>query len=440
VPRLEVPEALERTGKGYTCAVLTWVGEDGYPLSVAAGFEVDSGSRQLSVGPLPPRTAPPAGQEVGVTFSHIRPRPGSGYDQRRYVNLWGVASPQGDRVRVQVCSAHGWDEEELHFVEYSERSVGQAAGYLSEVGARPRLSPLWTVLLATRLPFLTATLVPVGLAGAVAGYQGQFRWGWFLAALAAAVAVHLGLNMANDLFDDLSGADRANPTPTPFSGGSRVLQHGLVSRRAMAAGCIGLYGLAVALGLALAATRSWWLVPVGALGLFLSLAYTGPPLSLVHRGLGEPVTALGFGPVMVMGTYLAVTGHWSWRAAYASLPVAVLIALVLYVNQVPDRRGDEAAGKRTLVVRFSPQAVRAGYLAGAGLAFALVAAGAAAGVMPRLTLLALAPAPLALRVHRDLAASYDRPFELLGAMQANIALHLLTGLCLIAGWALAAVA
>ena len=94
----------------------------------------------------------------------------------------------------------------------------------------------------------------------------------------------------------------------------------------------------------------------------LSLAYSAPPLRLVHRGLGEPVTALGFGPVMAVGTYFACAGRWSWQPVLASLPIALLIALVLYVNQIPDRVGDAATGKRTLIVRFTPAQVQTGYV------------------------------------------------------------------------------
>lgn len=433
---LTVPDALTRAS-GYDRAVVAWIGSDGYPVSAAAGFTVDPIGRAVTVGPVAAALGAPEGDGVIVTFSHVRPQPGMGYDQRRYVNLWGRAERTGGGLRVEVSRASGWDENETPFFEYAERSVGKARRYFDEVGARPRLSLGWTVFLATRLPFLTATLVPVALGGAVAARHHVFRWGWFLLALVAAAAVHLGLNMANDLFDQASGADEANATPTPFSGGSRVLQYGLVSRRGMLTGCVGLYVLAVGIGAYLAAARGWGLLGIGAAGVFLSLAYTAPPFRLVHRGLGEPVTALGFGPVMAVGTFYACAGHWSWETVVASIPVAVLIALVLYVNQIPDRAGDAAAGKRTLIVRWSPSAVLAAYAAAVVAAFAAVVVEAAVGVTPRWTLLALLPAPLAVRVWRGMRANYLQPYGLMPAMQTNIALHLFTGLLLMAGYLLA---
>jgi 1,4-dihydroxy-2-naphthoate octaprenyltransferase len=415
-------------------AVLSFVGPDGYPNSVAADLAATPESASIELGPLAPDVLPGSGQEVCVTVSHIRPQPGYGYDERRYVNLWGAATVTGDRVRVDVVRAGGWDEKDVPFLEYAERNVPSAHEYFDDVGSQPRLSTGWRIFLATRLPFLTATIVPIALAGAVAARDNRFSWGWWLLALVAGCAVHLGLNIANDLFDDASGADAANVTPTPFSGGSRVIQYGLVSRRQMLVACIGLYGFAVGLGLFLAATRGWWLLAIGATGVVLSLVYSAPPFRLVHRGLGEPVTALGFGPVMMIGAYWVVAERWSWEAIYLSLPVALLIALVLYVNEIPDRAGDAAAGKRTLPVRWPAAWVINGYVATVVLAFALVVVGSLLGPLPVWALIALLAAPLAVRVTRGLRAHYDSPYELIPAMQANIGLHLFTGLLLLAAY------
>jgi 1,4-dihydroxy-2-naphthoate polyprenyltransferase len=430
---LEVADALERS-RGYTHAVVSFVDRDGYPSTVAGDAQADAHGHMLEVGPVAAESLPPTGTEVCVTFSHIRPQTGIGYDERRYVNLWGTARTTGDRMAVTVDRATGWDEADVPFFEYAERSVPVAHEYLGDVGGRPHLSRWWTFFLATRLPFLTATIVPVALGGAVAASDGRFTLGWWLLALVAACCVHLGLNIANDIFDDASGADAANVTPTPFSGGSRVIQYGLVSRRSMIRACIGFYTAAIAIGLVLAATRGWWLLAIGGAGVVLSLVYSAPPFRLVHRGLGEPVTALGFGPVMTIGAYFVCAQQWSWEAIYASLPVAILIALVLYVNQIPDRAGDAAVGKRTLIVRWPETRVIRAYALMAGTAFALILLGPVLGITPWWTLLALVTLPMVRTVVRGLRTSYDQPYALMPVMQTNIALHLFTGLLLVVGY------
>ena len=432
---LTTTEALRRS-ETYRHAVLSWVGEDGYPTSIGAEFRSDPWSSTVVIGPLSPNVGPPDGVEVCVTFSHIRPQRGVGYDERRYINLWGTAESESDHVRMVATRATGWDEAETPFFEYAERNVPQARSYLESLGAHVHLSRFWTFFLATRLPFLTATIAPVAVGGVVAARHGAFHWGWFLLTLLGACAVHLGLNIANDVFDDANGADEANVTPTMFSGGSRVIQYGLVSRKAMIRGSVAFYAAAAAIGLFLAATRTWALLWVGIAGVALSLVYSAPPFRLVHRGLGEPVTALGFGPVMAIGTYLALARTWSWEPVLASIPVAVLVALILYVNQVPDRMGDAAVGKRTLIVRWPKGRVIAMYTLLAVAAFAAVGINAALGITPLWTLIALLPAPLVLKVRRGLLAHYDQPYALMSYMQDNIVLHLATSTLLVIGYVL----
>ena len=113
--------------------------------------------------------------------------------------------------------------------------------------------------------------------------------------------------------------------------------------------------LAGVIGLILLATHgSTALLVIGVVGFIVSLGYTAPPLKFVYRGLGEIAVALGFGPLMLLGAYVVQTGGaLAWEPFVASIPVALLVALILYVNEIPDRRGDARAGKRTLPVRFS---------------------------------------------------------------------------------------
>jgi 1,4-dihydroxy-2-naphthoate octaprenyltransferase len=118
--------------------------------------------------------------------------------------------------------------------------------------------------------------------------------------------------------------------------------------------------------------------------------------------------------------------------------VAILIALVLYVNEIPDRAGDAAAGKRTLPVRWSRDTVIGVYAWSVGLTYALIAVGAVAGILPRPTLIALATIPIAIKVTRALRRDYDDPYALMfSGMGSNIKLHLFTGLLLLAGYLVA---
>lgn len=419
-----------------------WRDDSGVPTSVAVtAFEADEDrGRVVLARPAGAAVAVPSDREVGLISGHIRRQPGIGYDERRYVELWGRVRVEGDRLVFEPHGAWGWDEAELPFFEYSERGVEQAIRYFGGLSAqfgrpiRPRLEAGWLFLRATRLPFLSATFVPVLLGLAIAAHHGAFNPLTALLTVIAAAAVHLGLNVSNDVFDDVLGADRLNYTPTPYSGGSRVIQYGLLTRREMAFLSAALYGGAIVIGLVLVAmTQSVVLLLIGLIGVGISLGYTAPPVKLVYRGLGEFAVALGFGPVMLLGAYVVQTGQISLEALVASVPVAILVALILYVNEIPDRLADAAAGKRTLVVRFSPEAVRLGYIGAAVLAFGVIAGGVAAGLLPLPTLAALAALPLALRVYRGIGQT-SNAYGLMGVMATNIRLHLVVGGLLLAGY------
>ena len=438
-------EVLRGIETGFSHAVLVFVDREGYPLSVATDFRVEAERGVILLDPPGgSEFDPPGGSEVNVIVSHIQPQE-SGYDQRRYVQLWGPIGREGDRLVLEPTRSHSWDENKVPFFKYSEVTVPQAHAYLEGLGrergrpVRPRLSRGWLALRTTRAPFLTATLVPVILGVAAAANEGRWSlWLAFLTFLGGAF-VHLGLNISNDVFDTMSGADAANQTPTQFSGGSRVVHYGLVKLRTLALLSAGFYLAGIGIGLYLAVERGFWpLFWIGAAGVGISLAYTAPPLRLVHRGIGEVTVALGFGPIMLLGSYFVQAQRFSLESLYLSIPVAILIALVLYVNEIPDRQGDEAAGKRTLPVRLSKEAVIAGYTWAVGLTYSLIAVGAVVGILPRPTLLGLATIPIAIRVIRALRRDYDDPYALMfSGMGKNVQLHFFTGMLLFAGYGVA---
>lgn len=427
---------------GFAHAIVAFTDPQGYPVSVATNFTVDIEREVIALDTPALPHQPQPGTEVNVTFSHIRPYPGVGYDQRRYVSVWGTVAQANGTLEISPTRSHGWDEERMSFFELCERSVPTAHQYMRKLSiergetVKPTMSLGWLFFLATRLPFLTATIVPVLLGALVARSQGFSAWWMTVLALVGGSAIHLGLNIANDVSDATSGADEANVNPTMFSGGSRVIQYGLVSLSAMRKASLASYAVGIAIGLYLAYRTGPELLWIGAAGIFLSLAYTAPPFRLVHRGLGEICVALGFGPIMTLGSYFVVVERLNWEAFYASLPVALFIMLVLYVNQIPDRPADERTGKRTIVVRLSRPAIVTGYAASVAVAFGLIVVGALTGLMPVWTLIALAAVPLALKVYRGISSHYDSPYELMGAMGQNVALHFAAGMGLIAGYLL----
>ncbi len=442
VARFDAATGLSRL-TAFPFALLTWVGPDGFPMSASVTIDAIDSSAGTASFAAPAGLEVPTDAEVSLTGSHIRPQPGVGYDERRHVTVWGhAAGAAAGRMTLRGETAWGWDEADIPFPEYLERTVGQSRRYLADVSretgrsVRPQLSRGWLFLRATRLPFLSATLIPVAIGLAIAAANGFFDVLTAVLTVVGAAAVHLGLNVANDVFDTRLGADDANVNPTQYSGGSRVIQYGLVSLGGMQRLGLVFYAVATVIGLVLLALRpSPALLAIGILGIILSVGYTAPPLKLVYRGLGEITTAIGFGPLMLLGAYVVQSGGSIETAAVvASLPVAILVALILYVNEVPDRPSDARAGKRTLVVRLPQRTVITIYDVAAAVAFAIIVAGVVLRLLPLPALLALLAIPLALRVHRGLETYYDQPYGLMAVMATNIKLHLVVGVTLLGAY------
>ncbi len=286
---------------------------------------------------------------------------------------------------------------------------------------------------AMRIPFLEASILPVLVGSALAYHAGNFSWGLLGLMVLAMAAINIGANLSNDYFDHRSGADERNHHPTPFSGGSRVIQEKLVPPERMLRVALAAYAAAILLGLYLASQTGRGLLWFGAAGILLSFFYTAPPLKLGYRGWGEPLVGILLGPVAVMGAYYVYTLKLTPQAFWVSLPIGFLVTGILYINQFPDAEPDAAAGKRHWVARIGRKRAVGGYLAILTAAYLSILLPIAMGVLPAWTLLALVTAPFAVRAARIVRRSPDQLRELLPAMGLTAGTHLSVGLLLLAG-------
>jgi 1,4-dihydroxy-2-naphthoate octaprenyltransferase len=214
--------------------------------------------------------------------------------------------------------------------------------------------------LATRPPFLIASLLPVlvGTAWASAAFH-RFNALLFGLALAATVLAHAATNVYNDVGDDVIGADAGNTDRIyPYTGGSRFIQTGLLSRSQMTRLALGLAAAALTLGALLAVLRGPGVILLGVVGLGLGLLYSLPGAQLSARGIGEAAVAIGFGALPVLGSAWLQTGFIDSAAVLLCVPVSAWVAAILIINEVPDIEADRRAHKRTLVVRWGAGGAR----------------------------------------------------------------------------------
>ncbi len=260
----------------------------------------------------------------------------------------------------------------------------------------------------------------VGLAGAW-GDGVPAHWGAAALTLLGAVLAHAGANLVNDYHDREADVDNAGRL-TPFTGGSRLIQDGVLEARAVAVFGYALLATTGAIGTALALSGRPQLWALGAMGLGLAIAYSAPPLRLSARGIGEFVIAAAW-LLVVVGADVVQRGGWSPTPLAVGVPIALLVAAILLANEFPDRSADAAAGKRTLIVRLGPRRGAHAYLVLVAAAHLWLAAAVAAGAAPPVALAGLLSAPLSLFAARQLMVHGGRsPTSLLlPAILATIA-------------------
>ena len=297
---------------------------------------------------------------------------------------------------------------------------------------RPKINlmtKIFTWLVIMRLPFLTATFIPIFVGAAVANLSGfPVDWGWLGLTLLGGSLLHIGTNTANDYFDHTSGTDEANYNyMVPFSGGSRSIQMGLISAKGMLTVAIVSFALSAVVGIPLIQKAGMSVLWLGLIGFLSGLFYTAPPFRFASRkGLGELLIGLNFGPLMVAGSALVQTGQLLPEAFLAGIPIGLLVAAIVYVNEFPDHDGDKATGKDTLIVVFGPEKARIGYVLLVAGAFISIVVMALSGTFPMLTLIALAASYFGVRAIQVLYKYYDDRL-LQPANAGTINMHFITG-------------
>jgi len=283
-----------------------------------------------------------------------------------------------------------------------------------------------------RASFFTATIVSVFLGTSIAWVRnGVFNLSFFLLTLFGAVCLHAGTNVINDYFDYKSGNDEVNREYVrPFSGGSRMIQLGLLTPLEVLSEALLFYGLGVSIGIYL----TWVLGPVvlflGLIGLVSGFFYVAPPVNWAAKGLGEPLIGINFGILLTLGSYYVQARVLAAEPVIASVPVALLIAAVVYINEFPDYAADKAVGKDTLVVRLGRGRAVYGYIVMMLGTYASIALGVLSGLLPASTLIGLVTLPLAVKAIKYALRHHSSSFDLVPANALTIICHLFTGLLL----------
>jgi 1,4-dihydroxy-2-naphthoate octaprenyltransferase len=216
---------------------------------------------------------------------------------------------------------------------------------------------LVSALVILRAPFMSASIIPAFIGAAYASTvltSGSFSTLNFILATIGVALLHLASNVFNDYFDWTSGTDQVNNSYfQKYSGGSRAIELGLITERGTKMVATSLLLISTAIGVYLTFQVGTGVLVFGLAGAFAGYFYTAPPLRLVaRRGLGELAIGVTFGPLITGGMFYTLTSTYSWTSLLIGLPIGLLTANILLINQVPDLEGDASTGKNHLVVTF----------------------------------------------------------------------------------------
>src|SRR5450432_1859435 len=200
--------------------------------------------------------------------------------------------------------------------------------------------------MAARPRTLPAAVAPVLVGTALAGYADVFHAARFIAALVGSVFIQVGTNLSNDYSDARRGADAEDRL-----GPVRVTAGGLLPPKRVLVATYVSFGLAVLAGIYLIVVAGWLLLAIGAASILAGVLYTGGPRPYGYEGLGELFVFLFFGVVAVAGSFFVQVKHLQWEAFALAVPVGLLAAAILVVNNIRDIDSDRRASKRTLAVK-----------------------------------------------------------------------------------------
>ena len=284
-----------------------------------------------------------------------------------------------------------------------------------------------------RIPFLSLPIIFVPLGITVALLDGYFNLVYGILTLIGIVCIHASVNVLNDYFDFKSGIDTAT-TPTPFSGGSRVLPENLLTPRSVLIGGIILLAIGSLIGLYFLYIFNFppLLIALISIAIITSVAYS-PVLSKI--GVGEVFVFLNFGPLLFTGVYYIQSGGLiSTEAIVVGSIVGLMTTGILYINQFPDTDADKSKGRFHLVARLGKKRAAGIYKYIVNASYVIIILGIVTFTIPPTTIIALITIPKFRVANAILQKEYEKIMELIPAMGNTVMGTIQSGILLLVGY------
>jgi 1,4-dihydroxy-2-naphthoate octaprenyltransferase len=281
-----------------------------------------------------------------------------------------------------------------------------------------------------RGPFLALAAILTLIGTAAAHRDGYGHLFHALLLIVGVVSAHASVNLFNELSDYKTKIDELT-TPTPFSGGSGMMQAGKTEPGAVTAAAYSAMILAAAIGFYFCAVSSWYILIFMAAGGVAIRFYTS---HLARWLLGEFFSGLTLGVFVVLGAYMALTGHLNINILYISLPPGILTMLLLFLNEFPDAEADKKGGRYHMIIHFGKKKSARIYMAVVAVVYILILAGPFILDIPYTVLIALLTLPIAIKAMTITSKFYNDTPKLIPALGMNVMVVLFTDLLLAIGY------
>lgn len=199
---------------------------------------------------------------------------------------------------------------------------------------------------------LAASLAPVCLGAAFAYYMGVTYESNIPLALLNTLLIFIVVlvaqiiaNMWNEYEDYKSGLDHGQKIGNAGSITGGILSAVKIMQLIRIAMIIP-----VVIGFYLAATITWWYVPVGGLCIAISFLYSGGPKPISRTPFGELSSGLAMGLAIVCVVGYAWTRNMTPVWLIPAIPSILLIGSIMLTNNIRDMENDSAHGRRTLPI------------------------------------------------------------------------------------------
>ena len=279
-------------------------------------------------------------------------------------------------------------------------------------------------------PFsFTASMVPVLLGAALGAYfEFDVIWPILPLVVTASLLIHAGTNLMSDYYDFKKGVDKDYTF-----GSSGVLTNMLLSPKKVFIASIIAFAAASAIGLILVVFRGTPMLIIGIVGLAGGILYTAKPINYKYFAAGDIFVFILMGPLMVIGSFLAMTGKYTNNVLLISLPVGFLVTAILHANNLRDITHDKKAGIKTLAIILGHKKAILTYHILIAAAFISILLMMAIGILPLWSIIVFLSAPIAIKnIKSALNAQLESPQSIATLDVQTAQFHLTFGVLLIA--------